>query len=668
MIQRLLLSLALLLSALPASAQTSTHLTPRLEVEGGIVEDKVEAAIVFESEPGWHGYWKNPGDAGLPFTVEWDVPEGVTMGPIRFPTPMRYEAAGLTSYVYRGEHAFLTEIRVTGDAPMSFTVEGEATWLACTDKVCVPERGRFATVVGRGRPRAEPDADFARWRSALPRPLAGDAFYEPSRSMLGIAVPIPADLALGSPDLFIAQNRIIDTAVEPVFRREGDQLIAELALHPRADPAKLPETIEGVVKLGSGQGLEFTARPGDVPTGGSPLADTSAAAILAAMLGALVGGLILNLMPCVFPVLTMKALHLARSGTDETRARRDALGYTLGAVAGTAALGVMLLFLRAGGDAVGWAFQLQDPRTIFLLLLLAAAITLNLIGLFELPVVAGEVEARSSIGTGALAAFVATPCAGPFLGTALGTALILPPAAALGIFAMLGLGLALPFLAIGFVPALRNRLPRPGPWMDRLKRYLAIPMAATVAACLWLLWRLAGPIGLTSGMVALGLMIGLFGLLGRRLGLLRYAVGGSVLIAVLGLFALPSEPVQRTQAVAGATSWSPQRVAAASGAGRPVFVYFTADWCLTCKANEKIAIDRDDVREAFEAADVAVYVADWTDGNDSITRFLEKRGRAAVPVYLWYAPGATVPEELPQILTPGMLVERAEAAKEEAAT
>nr|WP_279614825.1 thioredoxin family protein [Sphingomicrobium astaxanthinifaciens] len=653
----------MLCAALPAHAQPSTHLTPRLEVDGALHDGKVEAAIVFEAEPGWHGYWKNPGDAGLPLAVEWDVPEGVEVGEIRFPTPMRYEAAGLVSYVYRGEHAMLTEIRADADAPDSFTVRGRATWLACTDKVCVPERGSFATVVERGAPQGATDADFARWRAALPRPLAGDAHYATSRERLGIAVPIPADLALGKPDLFIAQNRVIDTAVEPVFRRDGDRLIAELALHPRADPADLPAEIGGIVKLGTGQGLEFTATRGPVPTGGTPLADTRPAAILAALFGALIGGLILNLMPCVFPVLTMKALHLASSGTDEARARRDAIGYTLGAVGGTALLGVVLLFLRAGGDAVGWAFQLQDPRTIFVLLLLATAITLNLIGLFELPVVGGRIEARSSIGTGALAAFVATPCAGPFLGTALGTALILPEAAAIGIFAMLGLGLALPFLAIGFVPALRNRLPCPGPWMARLKRYLAIPMGATVLACLWLLWRLAGPIGLTSGLVALGLLVGMFGLLGRRLGLLRYAVAGSVLVAVLGLVVLPPEPIQRTQAVAGAQTWLPERVAAASAAGRPVFVYFTADWCLTCKANEKIAIDREEVRDAFEAADVAVFVADWTDGNDRITRFLEERGRAAVPVYLWYPPGEGKPEELPQILTPSMLVQRAQAAR-----
>ena len=662
MIQRLLLSFLILLHAGPAAAQT-THLTPRLEVDGPVVDGTVDAAIVFTSEPGWHGYWKNPGDAGLPLSVEWDVPDGVEMGEIRFPTPMRYEAAGLTSYVYRGEHAMLSEVRVDeARAGSSFTIRGEATWLACTDKVCVPERGSFATVVQVADDAAEPREDFARWRAALPRPLAGSAQYDTSRTRIAIAVPLPEDLSVGAPDLFIAQNRIVDTAVEPRFRRDGDRLIAELDLHPRAEPGRLPETIEGIVKLGSGQGLSFAATRGPVPTGGTPLGGTDAATIAAALLGALVGGLILNLMPCVFPILTMKALHLAHTGSSEARARRDAIGYTLGAVAGTALLGVGLLLLRAGGDAVGWAFQLQDPRTIFVLLMLAIAITLNLIGLFELPVLAGRVEAQGSIATGALAAFVATPCAGPFLGTALGTALILPKAAALGIFAMLGLGLALPFLVIGFIPALRSRLPRPGPWMGKLKRILAIPMFATVVACLWLLWRLAGPIGLTSGLVALGLMVGIFGLLGRQIGLLRYALALSAVVAVVGVVALPDRAIQRSEAVAGATAWSPARVEAARGAGRPVFVYFTADWCLTCKANERIAIRDKRVREAFEDADVAVYVADWTDGNDVITRFLEERGRAAVPVYLWYAPDSEDVEELPQILTPSMLVERAEVA------
>ena len=247
-----------------------------------------------------------------------------------------------------------------------------------------------------------------------------------------------------------------------------------------------------MLALGDGEGLEFTAVPGLVPEGGAKLGELGAEAILAAVLGALVGGILLNLMPCVFPILALKALHLSRAAEGPREARSDALAYTAGAIAGTGALGVALLAIRAAGSEAGWAFQLQEPRTIILLLLLAVAITANLVGLFELPVLGGNARPAGSFGTGALAAFVATPCAGPFLGAALGTALLLPLAGSVLVFGALGLGLALPFLAIAFVPSLRAKLPKPGSWMRRLQRFLAIPMAATAVACLWLLSRQAG--------------------------------------------------------------------------------------------------------------------------------------------------------------------------------
>jgi len=238
-----------------------------------------------------------------------------------------------------------------------------------------------------------------------------------------------------------------------------------------------------------------------VPRGGRAVGDTGTEAILWAVIGAILGGLLLNLMPCVFPILALKALHLAKSGGDEGEARRDALGYAAGAIVGTGALGVVLLAIRAGGSEAGWAFQLQDPRTILVLLLLTTAITLNLLRVFEVPAVTLSALPSNSFGTGALAAFVATPCAGPFLGAALGTALLLPPVGSVAVFAALGLGLALPFLLIAFVPWLRRRLPKPGPWMVTLQRILAIPMALTALACLWLLWRLGGSMALQIGLV-----------------------------------------------------------------------------------------------------------------------------------------------------------------------
>jgi thiol:disulfide interchange protein len=383
------------------------------------------------------------------------------------------------------------------------------------------------------------------------------------------------------------------------------------------------------------------------------------------VLGAVAGGILLNLMPCVFPILALKALHLSRAGGSAREARSDALAYTAGAIVGTGALGAILLAIRAAGAEAGWAFQLQDPRTILLLLLLAVAITANLLGMFELPVLGASRAPAGSFGTGALAAFVATPCAGPFLGAALGTALLLPLAGSVAVFAALGLGLALPFLLVAFAPALRNKLPKPGRWMDRLKRFLAIPMAASALAALWLLYRQVGELGLLIGVVlSIGVLLALFasGWLQKRGSSVAWvgAIGALALVAI-GIPLVPQRAAT-AQAVGGAEPWSEARVTALQKHGKPAFVYFTADWCLTCKVNEVGAIDRSEVREAFKQAGVQVLAGDWTNGDPAITRFLESRGRAGVPLYLWYAPGRS-PEELPQVLTPAMLISRAQAVR-----
>ena len=536
-------------------------------------------------------------------------------------------------------------------------ISGELRWLACTDKICVPEKGSVALAlpVGEGPDRTE---EFDAYRKAMPRALAGKTTFALDGDTVSIAVPLPADVPVGRPTLFLAQGGVIDYAAPQGFRRVGDRLVADLVMRGKGDVA----TLSGVIDIGEGQGLAFEAVPGDVPAGGKEIGGVGKGAILAALLGALAGGLFLNLMPCVFPILAMKAMHLARAGGEEDEARRDALGYTLGAVLGTAALGGLLLAIRAGGTAAGWAFQLQDPRTVFLLVLLAGAITANLLGLFRLPVMAGSVRTSGSVSTGALAALVATPCAGPFLGAALGTALILPPAWGVAVFAALGLGLAAPFLVIGFVPFLRRRLPAPGPWMIKLQRWLAIPMGATLIGALWLLWRLTGTNGLLLALGALAILAVLLILSKRSVALGWAALGGAIALAVGGAMLLPDRPSAENRAPDFAEVWSLEKVEAARAEGRPVFVYFTADWCLSCKANEKVAIDRDGTLEAFAEADVAVYVADWTDGDAAITRFLDGRERAGVPLYLWYAPGAEEPEELPQILTPDMLVGRAQSA------
>ena len=649
----------LLLMLVPAVLQ-ARGVEPRLVAEGPASPGgEVELAIHMIPKPGWHGYWQNPGDAGLPMQVDWQLPNGFAAGPLRYPVPGRLTIAGLMNYVYEHDYAVLVRLKVPAGATGLIPIRAQAGWLACTDKICVPEQGELALdlPVGTGTPER---AKFDQWRQALPRPLVSPGRFSVAGDKLRVAVPIPESVELGDPYLFPIDDGPVDYAAKQQFRRSGDWVIAELQRKGAA-----PREFSGVLALDDGRGLEFRAIPGPVPEG-SPIG--SRAAVLWAVLGAILGGMLLNLMPCVFPILGLKALHLSRAGESPADARRDALAYTAGAIVGTGALGVALLAIRAAGVEAGWAFQLQDPRTVMILLLLAVAITANLLGVFDLPGLGGRLRPAGSFGTGALAAFIATPCAGPFLGVALGAALLLPAAGSVFVFAALGLGLAIPFLLIAFVPALRNRMPKPGPWMRKLQRLLAIPMGLSALAALWLLYRQAGTNGLLLGVGALFLLAICLRTFGNsQLGKVSNRWGWGALafaafVIVPAVAKLPRQPVAEAKTLAGAEPWSEARVANYLRQGRPVFVYFTADWCLTCKANEAAAIDREAVRGAFDKAGVAVLAGDWTNGDPAITRFLEDRGRAGVPLYLWYAPGRP-PEELPQILTPSMLTSRAQSAQ-----
>ena len=652
--------LLLMLLVLWPAVLTARGIEPQLVAEGPAPPGSyVDLAIAMRTKPGWHGYWLNPGDAGLPMDVQWDLP-GLTVGALRYPVPTRLTVAGLVNYVYKEDYAVFVRLHVPRSAHGVLPIRAHARWLACTDKICVPEQGELSLDLPVGRTVTPNRAQFDAWRRKLPQPIATVGHFATAAGKLRIAIPLPASVEVREPYLFPVTDNVIDYEAPQSFKRSGDWVVADLALK------KAPQHFAGVLALADGRGLEFQALPGAVPEGGTSLGGLGLKAVLFAILGAIAGGMLLNLMPCVFPILALKALHVSRAGEDSRQARLDALAYTAGTIVGTGALGAVLLAIRAAGAEAGWAFQLQDPRTIILLLLLAVAITANLLGLFELPVLGGRAQPAGSFGTGALAAFVATPCAGPFLGAALGTALLLPPAGSIAVFAALGLGLALPFLLIAFVPALRGRLPRPGRWMDRLKRFLAIPMAASAVAALWLLERQTGERGLTIGVaLSVGLLFAAYeaGRLQRRgkSGAWGAALA-SLALVVAGIALVPSRSAS-PQAIAGAEPWSETRVAGYLQQGKPVFVYFTADWCLTCKVNEAAAIDRAEVRDAFKRAGVKVLAGDWTNGDPAITRFLDSRTRAGVPLYLWYVPGRVDPEELPQVLTPAMLISRAQAVQ-----
>jgi thiol:disulfide interchange protein len=630
----------------------------------------IPIAFVMKPKPTWHGYWKNPGDAGAEATIAWTLPAGVTVGELRYPVPERLTIAGIMNYVYEHDYALLADLKLAGDvAPGTrLPLKAKLDYLACTNEICVPESAEVSAeiVAGPAGGAAAKDARFDAFEAAMPKPLGVDGRFVVENGRVRIGVPLPAAMAVSDPYFFPLEYGSLDHGAVQAVSRKGDLLIVETK--GGANAASLAE-IQGLLKIGEGQGLLLTAKPGAVPAGGEPIGAASAEAagagvILAALAGAVLGGLLLNIMPCVFPILSLKALSLAKAGGDELSARREALAYTAGVVLVCLALGGILLALRAGGAAVGWAFQLQDPRVILILLLLVTAIALNLAGLFELPAVGGGSELAGKGGTqgafwtGALAAFVATPCTGPFMGAALGAALVLPAPVALAIFAGLGLGLALPFLLLGFLPALRRWLPRPGAWMDRLRRILSIPMFLTALGLAWILGRQAGVDAMALGLgAALLLALGLWWVgvrQGRPRAWLPLAPALAAGLVAILIVPLEAPAIAKAQGLLQSEPFSEAKLAALRAEQRPVFVYFTADWCITCKVNEKGVLSRTDVAKAFKDRNVAVLAGDWTRGDAAIGRFLAQHGRSGVPLYLYYAPGEGA-KILPQILTVGDL-------------
>jgi thiol:disulfide interchange protein len=660
-----------LLTALPglASAQTipPTHIAPSLVAETQVpaAGSQITLAFAMKPAPQWHGYWQNPGDAGLPTRVVWTAPKGLTFGPLAYPVPQPLLIAGLMNYVYESDYAQLVTVNVPrGLAPGTrLPISARLDWLACNPSTCVPEGATLSILLTVGDGAVSPDrrAQFDSWRAALPKPLGAPAHYEVTNGRFRLELPLPAAIDAGKAYFFAGTDNAIDYAAPQTVTHDRDRVVIETKARPT-----VPAKVDGLVKLGSGIGLAFTATPGKVAVASASVGGGgTSGGLWVALGGAILGGLLLNIMPCVFPILSLKALSLARSGGAENEARGEALAYTAGVVMVCAALGATVLGLRAAGGLAGWAFQLQDPRVIGALLLLVLAIGLNLAGLFELPVLSGGGALASAGGrtgafwTGALAAFVATPCAGPFLGVALGAALVLPAVQGMAVFIGLGLGLALPFLLLGFVPVLRRWLPRPGAWMDTFRHILAVPMLLTALGLAWILGRQAGVDGMAIGLgAALLLVLGLWWS-GRRQAALKSGAWWPILAALIGAAALiaivPRDATTATTTAAGTVKFDEAKLAELRAQGRPVFLYFTADWCLTCKVNEKAAIERSEVTKAFTDKHVVVMVGDWTRGDPAISRFLQAHGRSGVPFYLFYPSGAGEPRELPQILTPGLL-------------
>ncbi|MBO9497986.1 MAG: thioredoxin family protein [Novosphingobium sp.] len=664
--RKLLASIALLLAALVAAPAHANHMAAELVAQGPVAPGgQTELAIAMTPEKDWHGYWTNPGDAGFATALDWSLPPGWKAGEPDYPVPQTLLISGLMNHVYEGPYALLVPLSVPQDAVPGSTVPVtvEAQWLVCNPQTCVPERATLATTVKIGT-GGTIDPRFDKWRAAIPPLLDSKAGFELADGKLRIGIPLPASLDIAAPHVFLSTPELIDYAAPQIFRRDGNWLIAELPLKG-ARPA--PGEVSGILKLNDqGDGIRFVAVAGTVPSGGTPLAGAAEQKLppLWSLLGlALLGGLLLNIMPCVFPILSLKALSLARAGESEADARADGLAYTGGVILACLALGGVMLALRAAGNEIGWAFQLQEPGVVVFLLVLATAITANFAGLFELPGLSfsGSGKPLGAFATGLLAAFVATPCTGPFMAAAMGAALLLPPAEALLLFAALGLGIALPFLALGFVPPLRRLLPKPGRWMDIFRKAMAVPMGLTALALVWLCWRLGGPWFVLFGLLLSAAAV--LPLIGYRGPVLKVAAM-FVMMAAVGLggwhpYSFDTRASEETGLIP-AKPFTEAALAEARKSGKPVFVWFTADWCLTCKVNEGVAIERAETKAAFDKAGVVALKGDWTRRDPAITRFLNAQGAAGIPLYLWYRPGGEA-QQLPQVLTPSSLTDLAKA-------
>lgn len=653
------------------------------------------AGIRLTPQPGWHTYWSNPGDAGSPPRATWSLAGGpVSASSLRFPVPGTLLVSGLMNYVYEGPSTLLADVRMpTGQrAGTAIPLRLSLQYLVCSHDLCVPEAAtlQLPLTVGTGALDVSKLGTFAGARAALPKPVDWRATYSVRGGRLTLSVPFADAGNVRSAYFFPLTDGSIDYAAPQVLSALADAI--QLETKATGAPQRAIAGVLKVSRAGAAAPLGFTitavfdaaasSASTAIDTGiGSPartgLPGQSVkaggigwASFLPALLLAVAGGIVLNVMPCVFPILSLKALSLAKGNIAPAAARREALAYTAGIVLVCLGLGGIILGLAVAGTHVGWAFQLQDPRVIVVLLLLTTAIALNLAGLFEITLSSGNAGqalvakpgAAGSFWTGALAAFVATPCTGPFMAAALGAALVLPPLAGLLVFAGLGFGLALPFLAVGFVPALRRLLPKPGAWMLTFRHILSVPMFATALALAWVLGRQAGVGGMTLGLGAAlltGLALWWFGRgqAAFQRGWLPLGTALATTLAAVTFVPTSAPAATAVDAPAGLTAaaFDAAKLAQLQRAHTPALVYFTADWCLTCKVNERGALSSPAVAAAFSRAGVQVLVGDWTRGDAAIGRFLEAHARAGVPLYLFYHADGRV-EELPQILTTGVLI------------
>ena len=640
-------------------------------------------------QPEWHTYWKNSGDSGLPTTLEWQLPAGITAGEIAWPTPKKIPIGTLANYGYEQTVLLPVPLSVAPDfsAPQ-LDIKLKAVWLVCR-KECIPQEGEFTLSLPARGSTAASGALFQAAFDAAPKPLpTGTSQIEISGKSLKVSLAgLPASLQGKTLALFPETGGVVEPAGAWEQAWEGALWTAQLPLSSQRleSPARLPLVVAGndaayridapvrgewpataavaVVSPALEAALRAAAaRPPEGLAAASSRSSQPPLGLLTALLGALLGGLILNLMPCVFPVLAIKVVGFVN---EKSRAARltSGLAYTAGVVLSFLALGALLLGLRAAGDQLGWGFQLQNPAVVAGLAALFTLLGLNLAGLFDFgSILPGRVvnlqaknPAVNAFLSGVLATAIASPCTAPFMGASLGYAVGLPAAQALAVFGAIGIGMALPYLAASALPGVARVLPRPGAWMVTFKQLMAFPMFATVAWLVWVLGQQSGIDGagaLLALLVLLALAVWSLGLRGTAR---RSIATFSVALCALGIWAIGPNIIKPAVTPAAAASarwqdWQPGRVEQLVAQGQSVFVDFTAAWCVTCQYNKKTTLADAAVLADMDAKNVALLRADWTRRDPAVTKALAELGRSGVPVYVFYKPGRA-PVVLSEILS-----------------
>ena len=671
---RLLACFSLLQTALWAAPVAQTpQVTVDLLAEPKSMEagKPITLGLRFRPVPGWHIYWENPGDSGLPPSVTWKLPAGWTAGELQFPFPEKILVPPLVSYGYEQETLLLTTFTIPDyeKIPSSFPIEADIEWLVCKE-TCLPGKAHLnLTIPTQPKPNIDLQGLFDEVRREMPAQIP----TIPVKARLKggwLEFSISNAPEVGALSFFPADGDYVDEFQPAKTEKTGNQRVIQVPLKSKA---KVPDTLSGLL---------VAEKPWDT-SGHRALTisvalqspSTSTSRLPLTLLFAFLGGLILNVMPCVFPILSLKALHLVQiSGESRSAARREGIAFGAGVLLSLLSLAGLLIILRASGHALGWGFQLQSPPVVWLLLTLLFALSLNLLGLFEFPVLLSGLASKNSgqgwtgaLASGLLAVAVASPCTAPFMGVALAAAFALPAMGTLLIFCSLALGFASPVLLFSFFPALLSFLPKPGAWMNTFKKILSLPMFAAVAWLVWVLLRLCGSsivpwITLAGLVLAAGLI-----LFGR--GQISYppkkglqATGLLLLLASIFFPALFLKAATSEMAVphSGRIPWSEEEVTRQLARGRTVFIDFTAAWCLTCQVNERVTLSRPEVQTAFRQRNVAFLVADWTRRDPAITAALHRYGREGVPTYVILHPDAPAPRLLPEILTPALVLEALE--------